>query len=696
MNEAKEKTALCTSVGADERQSVQNTISSISALDTEINHPDENSPENFEDIMRQMQRMSEPAYLHTVSMNELYETVYQSRPPVIDGLLYSGTYLFAGAPKVGKSFFMAQLAYHISTGQPLWNYEVHQGTVLYLALEDDYQRLQERMSRMFGVEGTDNLHFAVYAKQLGAGLDEQLEKFIREHPDTRLIIIDTLQKIREVSTDAYSYANDYDIVGRMKQFADKNGVCLLLVHHTRKQQAGDKFEMISGTTGLLGCADGAFLLQKEKRTDLNATLEIVGRDQPDQKLHLTRDAEKLTWQLDHAETELWKKPPDPLLSKLAAVIAGDTPVWNGSATELVALLGEDMQPNVDPTRTHLNVEYCYTPIEEAYHQLFDAALAEFNAKQKRKDRCIENYYEKIRDGKQEKPFYEVIFQVGNKDDMGTAGENAELAETILDKFYRSFLERNPHLRVYSAHLHMDEATPHLHIDFIPFTTGSKRGLSTRVSLKQALADQGITGEGRSLTERDLWVQKEKEALAEIMLEHGIEWEQKGEHKDHLSVLEFKREKRKEELAELEQSIERVQQQQVSIQTVEQIEAKPLPLTSKVAVDREDYQNLVTAAQKYVVQEKQEGKLKKLLKEAKKTISDLKAKIQSLTAELSAVKAELAQYKSVRGKLRTADLEQENSRLRSKIRSYESAIERNDLWHIFNPQRNKTYNRDDAR
>ncbi len=141
---------------------------------------------------------------------------------------------------------------------------------------------------------------------------------------------------------------------RMKQFADKNGVCLLLVHHTRKQQAGDKFEMISGTTGLLGCADGAFLLQKEKRTDLNATLEIVGRDQPDQKLHLTRDAEKLTWQLDHAETELWKKPPDPLMSKLAAVIAGDTPVWSGSATELVALLGEDIQPNILTRR--LNVK----------------------------------------------------------------------------------------------------------------------------------------------------------------------------------------------------------------------------------------------------------------------------------------------------------------------------------------------------
>lgn len=353
--------------------------------------------------------------------------------------------------------------------------------------------------------------------------------------------------------------------------------------------------------------------------------------------------------------------------------------------------------NVDPTRTHLNIEYCYTPIEEAYHQLFDEALAEFNAKQKRKDRCIKNYYEKIRDGKQEKTFYEVIFQVGNKDDMGAAGENGELAKDILDKFYHSFIERNPHLHVYSAHLHMDEATPHLHIDFIPFTTGSKRGLSTRVSLKQALADQGITGEGRSLTERDLWVQEEKEALAEIMLEHGIEWEQKGEHKEHLSVLEFKREKRKEELAELEQTIERVQQQQVSIKAVEQIEAKPLPLTSKVAIDKEDYQTLVTAAQKYVVQEKQEGKLKKLLKEAKKTIADLKAKIESLVTELSATKDKLAQYKSVRGQLRTKELERENETLHKKVQGYEDVISRNNLWSYFSHHaKRNTSTREDLR
>lgn len=345
--------------------------------------------------------------------------------------------------------------------------------------------------------------------------------------------------------------------------------------------------------------------------------------------------------------------------------------------------------NVNPERTHLNIEYCYTPIEQAYHELFDEALAAFNAKQKRKDRCIENYYEKIRDGKQEKTFYEVIFQIGNMEDMSSLSKNGELAKTVLDKFMRSFQERNPNLHVFSAHLHMDEATPHLHVDFIPFTTGSKRGLSTRVSLKQALADQGITGEGRSMTERAVWVQKEKEALAEIMLEHGIEWEQKGEHREHLSVLEYKREQRTQELSELEQTIERVQQQQVSIKAVEQIEAKPLPLSSKVAVEKEDFQNLVTAAQKYVVQEKQEGKLKKLLREARKTITDLKAKIESLVAELAATKDELAQYKSVRGQLRTADLEQENDRLRKRIRTYEDVISRNNLWSYFSKHKEKT-------
>ena len=351
--------------------------------------------------------------------------------------------------------------------------------------------------------------------------------------------------------------------------------------------------------------------------------------------------------------------------------------------------------NVDPKRSHLNIEYCYTPIEQAYHQLFDEALAEFNAKQKRKDRCIKNYYEKICDGKQEKPFYEVIFQIGNMEDMPSVSENGELARRVLNKFMHTFQERNPNLYVFSAHLHMDEATPHLHIDFIPFTTGSKRGLSTRVSLKQALADQGITGEGRSMTERAMWVQKEKEALAEIMLEHGIEWEQKGEHKEHLSVLEFKREKRKEKLAELEQTIERVQQQQINIEAVEQIEVKSLPLSSKVVIEQEDYQTLVTAAQKYVLQENREGKLKKLLKEAEKTIAELKVVIADLKVKLTVATKELSGYKSVHGKIHTMELEQENDYLRDKLNSFEEVIDKNNLWAYFSRHRERATIRDDV-
>ena len=344
MNPENEAAAVpCASVGADAGQPLsQKPELSIAEENAECNEP----TRNFADMQKLMRQLNDPAYLPTVSMNDLYENVYQSRPPIVDGLLCAGTYLLAGALKVGKSFLVAQLAYHVSMGLKLWDYEVRKGTVLYLALEDNYQRLQERMFRMFGVEGTDDLHFAVYAKQIGNGLDEQLEKFLREHPDTNLIIIDTLQKVREVGGDAYSYANDYEIVGKFKQFADKHNICLLLVHHTRKQPAGDKFEMISGTTGLLGCADGAFLLQKENRTDLSATLDIVGRDQADQRLYLTRDQEHLCWNLDHAEAELWKAPADPLLEAVAGMLTEDAPEWQGSATELINKLHLEIQPNV--------------------------------------------------------------------------------------------------------------------------------------------------------------------------------------------------------------------------------------------------------------------------------------------------------------------------------------------------------------
>lgn len=343
MSLAKKKTTVpYPSVGADEEQSL-NKITNLS-IATE---PTENkSPEpSFNELFRKMQRIYDPAYLPTVSMQDLYETVYPSRPPVIDGLLYAGTYLFVGAPKVGKSFLMAQIGYHVSTGLELWGYPVHQGAVLYLALEDDHRRLQDRLFRMFGTESADNLYFSIYAKQLGAGLEEQLKWFVQEHPDTRLIIIDTLQKVRENGGDTYSYASDYEVIAKLKAFADEHGICLLLVHHTRKQQAEDKFDMISGTNGLLGAADGAFLLQKERRTSNTATLDISGRDQQDQRLYLTRNEERLIWTLERAETELWKELPDPVLTAIAALVTAEQPQWSGTATELVAALGLEMKPN---------------------------------------------------------------------------------------------------------------------------------------------------------------------------------------------------------------------------------------------------------------------------------------------------------------------------------------------------------------
>lgn len=295
--------------------------------------------------------------LRTISMEELYDTAYPPRVPIVEGLIFNGTYLFVGAPKVGKSFFMAQLGYHVSMGIPLWGFPVTKGTVLYLALEDDYARLQRRLSKMFGMEGSSNLHFATQSKALNQGLEEQLHKFVKEHEDARLIIIDTLQKVREASGDKLSYGNDYEIVTKLKRFSDQYGICLLVVHHTRKMESSDSFDMISGTNGLLGAADGAFIMQKEKRTENKAVLEVAGRDQQDQRLFLNFNREQCVWELTKSETELWKEPVDSVLESLATVVTNEAPEWSGSASELLQLLPEiDMQPNAFTRKLNVSLE----------------------------------------------------------------------------------------------------------------------------------------------------------------------------------------------------------------------------------------------------------------------------------------------------------------------------------------------------
>ena len=233
----KEKmTAPVASVGADGEQPLVNlkTNQSIADLPGKGNLQATNNTEN----VAKSANKKNPDELETVSMMELYDTAYPPKLPIVEGLLYNGTYLFVGSPKIGKSFFMAQIGYHISKGLPLWGFSVRQGTVLYLALEDDYARLQKRLSQMFGMEGSENFYFATKSKSLNDGLERQLVTFVAEHKDARLIIIDTLQKVREVGGDKFSYASDYEIVTKLKAFSDKYGICFLVVHHT---SINDKF-----------------------------------------------------------------------------------------------------------------------------------------------------------------------------------------------------------------------------------------------------------------------------------------------------------------------------------------------------------------------------------------------------------------------------------------------------------------------
>ena len=309
--------------------------------------------------------------------------------------------------------------------------------------------------------------------------------------------------------------------------------------------------------------------------------------------------------------------------------------------------------NVDSSRTPLNVEYRNEDIRAVYHELFDDALARYNEKQTRRDRVIDDYYEKIRTGKQEKLFEELIIQIGNKDDMNASSENGQLARQMLDEYMQSFQQRNPTLRVFSAHLHMDEATPHLHIDFIPFTTGSKRGLETRVSLKKALEALGFAGGTKSHTELNQWIEFEKQALASIMARHDIEWEQKGTHEEHLSVLDYKKQERSKEVAALETQIGALQEQTATAETMlsekqEQLDdiAPILKNTEKFVRKYDDPERLLPEAGmlesgKAFREKKALPILGKLLKYARSLFrenTELKAKVQKLEKENTAFKS----------------------------------------------------------
>ena len=346
--------------------------------------------------------------------------------------------------------------------------------------------------------------------------------------------------------------------------------------------------------------------------------------------------------------------------------------------------------NVDSSRTPLNVEYRNEDIRAVYHELFDDALARYNEKQTRKDRVIDDYYEKIRMGKQEKPFEELIIQIGNKDDMNASSENGQLARQMLDEHMQSFQQRNPTLRVFSAHLHMDEATPHLHIDFIPFTTGSKRGLETRVSLKKALEALGFAGGTKSHTELNQWIESEKQALASIMAQHDIEWEQKGTHEEHLSVLDYKKQERSKEVAALENQIDTLQEQtSVAATTLsekqEQLDniAPILKNTEKFVRKYDDPERLLPEAGilesgKAFREKKALPILGKLLKYARSLFrenTELKAKVQKLEKENTAFKSANwnQTHEMVRLKMENRELKKDKGKLDALVGRIENDV-----------------------
>lgn len=337
--------------------------------------------------------------------------------------------------------------------------------------------------------------------------------------------------------------------------------------------------------------------------------------------------------------------------------------------------------NVDPERTSLNRRYCNRNIKKVYEELFGEALEKYNAKQTRSDRKIKNYYEKIRTSKQEKPFTELVMQIGNHEDTNAQSEFGAKAAEILDEYMKGFQERNPHLRVFSAYLHMDESTPHLHIDFVPFTTGSKRGLETRVSLKSALAQQGITGGTKYETEWSVFTRREKEQLAEIMERHGIGWKQLDTHEEHLSVLDYKKKMRTQEVEELSTEIEALQESKESVEEdIADARERYDALTDALGTMKNTVERVETEVSKYYVGQEwrtpepkglmsaktyKEKLVDPFVKKLKDVIATFISKFLDLTREYQRVKDQLWRARNDNEKLanRNRALQKESDELK---------------------------------
>lgn len=284
--------------------------------------------------------------LKTVNCEEIMTEPLKPIEFVVDNLIAQGLFILAGAPKIGKSWLALDVCLSVAKGEPVLNAKTSQGTALYLCLEDSRIRIQNRLYEMTD-EPTEQLHFALIADTIGSGLEEQIERFISERPNTKIIFIDTLQKIRSDSPDS-TYATDYRELSVLKTIADRRSVAIVLVHHLRKTKDADPFNMISGTTGLSGCVDGSFVLSESKRGSRNATLYCVGRDIENREIELKFDSEQHRWISDETFSE--KENKNKIFIEKIIDFMIERKYFVGTATELAALLTPRFDSEVFPNR----------------------------------------------------------------------------------------------------------------------------------------------------------------------------------------------------------------------------------------------------------------------------------------------------------------------------------------------------------
>ena len=289
--------------------------------------------------------------LETMTAEQLQSAPYAPVPFLVDELIPEGLHILAGAPKIGKSWLALWLCLCVSQGQPLWNFAVTQGEVLYLSLEDSFQRIQTRLFDLTE-DAPPTLHFAILADTLKHGLEQQIEQFLTEHPATKLVVIDTLQRVRSTGGDSNLYANDYQDIGLLKKLADKRHIAILLIHHLRKLHDDDPMNMISGSTGLSGAADSTFVLQKHSRLANIASLHCTGRDIPDRTLKLEFGEEDHVWKLleDSKTCSSASKISTLQLTKLLSELLRADPEYLGSPSALSAKIDPDGSLGITPKK----------------------------------------------------------------------------------------------------------------------------------------------------------------------------------------------------------------------------------------------------------------------------------------------------------------------------------------------------------